>query len=120
MSGEVAYLTERFANVPQQAPPEFDAGASGRFERLVQRHHAKLRRAAAGLVEHDRVDDVLQDAYLKAYRRLPSRFANEAHEATWLYRVVFRCCLDELRRVRRRQEDPRSEEHTSELQSHSF
>lgn len=57
----------------------------------------------------DRVDDVLQEAYLKAYRRLPRRFANEAHEATWLYRVVYRCCLDELRRTRRRRELPVAE-----------
>jgi RNA polymerase sigma-70 factor, ECF subfamily len=85
-------------------------GARGRFERIVQRHHARLRRvAAAMLTEPDGVDDVLQEAYLRAYRRLPRRFANEAHEAAWLYRVVFRCCLDELRRVDRRLDEPRAE-----------
>jgi RNA polymerase sigma-70 factor, ECF subfamily len=73
----------------------------------VQRHHARLRRVTAGMLsDPDRVDDVLQEAYLRAYRRLPGRFANEAHEATWLYRVVFRCCLDELRRVKRRLDVP--------------
>lgn len=61
------------------------------------------------LTEPDRVDDVLQEAYLHAYRRLPRRFANEAHEAAWLYRVVFRCCLDELRRVDRRRDEPRAD-----------
>jgi RNA polymerase sigma-70 factor (ECF subfamily) len=61
--------------------------------------------------DQNRVDDVLQEAYLKAYRRLPRRFANEAHEAVWLYRVVYRCCLDELRRVRRSRETPRPEIH---------
>lgn len=107
MSSQLAYLEDRFAARQRQAPPGFEFGLGGRFERMVQRHHAKLRRAVAGMLsEPDRVDDVLQEAYLKAYRRLPRGFANEAHEATWLYRVVLRCCLDELRRVRRRQEDP--------------
>jgi len=75
----------------------------------------RLRRAVAGMLPgSDRVDDVLQEAYLKAYRRLPRRFENEAHEATWLYRVVYRCCLDELRRMRRRREVPVAEVHTVE------
>jgi RNA polymerase sigma-70 factor (ECF subfamily) len=33
---------------------------------------------------------------------LPSAFANPAHEAAWLHRVVYRTCIDELRRRRRR------------------
>jgi RNA polymerase sigma-70 factor, ECF subfamily len=64
----------------------------------------------AGLIaDPDRVDDVLQEAYLKAFRRLPPAFANEAHEATWLYRVTYRCCLDELRRRERSRESPVSD-----------
>jgi RNA polymerase sigma-70 factor (ECF subfamily) len=86
------------------------AGEHDRFEELVRRHHPRLRRAAAGIVgDPHRVDDVLQDAYLKAYRKLPSRFANEAHEAVWLMRVVHRCALDELRRARRRRDSPTAE-----------
>jgi RNA polymerase sigma-70 factor, ECF subfamily len=76
-----------------------------RFESLLARHHARLRRAAAGvLVDTQRLDDVLQEAYLKAFRKLPERFANEAHEAAWLHRVVFHACLDELRSRRRRRD----------------
>ena len=74
-----------------------------RFERVLARHHAHLRRVAAGLlVDTQRLDDVLQEAYLKAYRGLPESFANEAHEAAWLHRVVYNACLDELRSRRRR------------------
>ena len=77
-----------------------------RFERLVRRHHPRLRRVVAGIVgDRNRVDDVLQEAYLKAYRKLPRQFANEAHEAVWLVAVVHRCALDELRRAKRRRED---------------
>ncbi len=105
MGGEVAWVAERF-------DPEGRAGAGDhdRFEQLVRRHHRRLRRAVAGIVgDPHRVDDVLQEAYLKAYRRLPRRFANEAHEAVWLMRVAHRCSLDELRRARRRQDAPSAE-----------
>ena len=75
-----------------------------RFEDLLHRHHAMLRRVAAGVLDRgDAVDDVLQEAYLKAYRNLPRRFENDEHEAAWLYRVVYNCCLDELKRRRRRE-----------------
>jgi RNA polymerase sigma-70 factor (ECF subfamily) len=103
VSAELVYLADRYA--PREEPVAVvpPGGEHGRFERIVRRHHARLRRVAGGVLdEPDRVDDVLQEAYLKAYRRLPRRFENEAHEATWLYRVVVRCCLDELRRQRRR------------------
>jgi len=77
----------------------------GKFEDILRRHHVRLRRVAAGMLAGgDGLDDVLQEAYLKAYRSLPASFANEAHEAAWLYRVVYRTCLDELRRRRRRRE----------------
>jgi len=77
-----------------------------RFERLLEAHERRLRRFAAGIVaDRDRLDDVLQEAYLKAYRRLPRRFDSAAHERNWLYRVVYTCCLDELRR-RRRLDEP--------------
>jgi RNA polymerase sigma-70 factor, ECF subfamily len=76
-----------------------------RFENLLDRHEARLRRVAFGMLgDAHRVDDVLQEAFLKAYRSLPDRFENERLEAAWLYRIVHRCCLDELRTRTRRRE----------------
>lgn len=99
------------------APPEPGVDAPSdraRFEEMLNRHHRKLRRMVAGVVaDPDRVDDVLQEAYYKAYRRLPRAFANDAHEATWLYRVTYRCCLDELRARKRRRESATAEVHLS-------
>lgn len=46
------------------------------------------------------MDDVLQEAYAKAFRALP-RFRGEAATGTWLYRIVYNACLDQLRRERR-------------------
>jgi RNA polymerase sigma-70 factor (ECF subfamily) len=76
-----------------------------RFENLLDRHESRLRRVAFGMLgDADRVDDVLQEAFLKAYRALPDSFENEKLESAWLYRIVHRCCLDELRGRRRRRE----------------
>jgi RNA polymerase sigma factor (sigma-70 family) len=76
-----------------------------RFENLLDRHEARLRRVAYGMLgDAHRVDDVLQEAFLKAYRSLPDRFENERLEAAWLYRIVHRSCLDELRGRKRRRE----------------
>jgi RNA polymerase sigma-70 factor (ECF subfamily) len=95
MSSELAYPFDLAR--ARVAPPDERA----RFERLLDAHERRLRRFAAGIVaDRDRLDDVLQEAYLKAYRKLPRRFESAAHETAWLYRVVYRCCLDELRRRR--------------------
>ena len=105
MAGQVVHAEERFREIE---PPTDRA----RFEQVLARHHRRLRRVACGIVaDPNRVEDVLQEAYLKAYRKLPRLFANEAHEAVWLYRVVYRCCLDELRRARRSRETPSVELH---------
>jgi RNA polymerase sigma-70 factor (ECF subfamily) len=45
------------------------------------------------------LDDVLQEAYVKAFRALP-RFRGESTLRTWLYRVVYNTCLDQLKRRR--------------------
>jgi RNA polymerase sigma-70 factor (ECF subfamily) len=74
-----------------------------RFRRFVRQYDERLRRLAGGLLGGDphRVDDALQEAYLRAYRHLES-FRAEAEVGTWLYRVVTNVCLDELRQGGRR------------------
>ena len=76
-----------------------------RFENLLDRHESRLRRVAYGMLgDAGRVDDVLQEAFIKAYRKLPAVFESPEAESAWLYRIVHNCCLDELRRRRRRPE----------------
>ena len=73
------------------------------FTALVRRHDARLRGLAAKLLAGDRsrVDDVLQEAYVRAYRALPD-FRGEADLGSWLYRITYNACIDELRRAKRR------------------
>ncbi|HVH52393.1 MAG TPA: RNA polymerase sigma factor [Gaiellaceae bacterium] len=92
-----------------------------RFESLLERHEARLRRVAYGMLgDSHRVDDVLQDAFVKAYRKLPARFENDKQEAAWLYRIVHRTCLNELRSRRRRPESRLSEDTPAPLSEDSL
>ena len=70
------------------------------FAELVRRHDHRLRAVAQRLLRcPDRAEDALQDAYLKAFRHIGS-IRRDATVATWLYRIVYNTCLDELRRRR--------------------
>jgi RNA polymerase sigma-70 factor, ECF subfamily len=70
------------------------------FVALVELHDQSLRRLAFRLLgDRDAMDDVLQEAYVKAFRALP-RFRGRSTLGTWLYRIVYNACLDELRRDR--------------------
>lgn len=72
------------------------------FVRLLRAHDPALRRLVTRmLVDRHRVDDVLQETYLRAHRALP-RFRAEADVGTWLHRIAVNCCLDELRAARHR------------------
>ncbi len=71
------------------------------FARLLREHDEAMRRLAGRLVGAVTMDDVLQDAYLKAFLRLDS-FAGRSAFRTWLYSIVYRTCIDHLRTAGRR------------------
>jgi RNA polymerase sigma-70 factor (ECF subfamily) len=74
------------------------------FMSLVRRHDDRLRGLAYRLLgDRDRMDDALQEAYLRAYSSFAS-FRGGSDVGTWLYRIVYNACIDELRRGRRRPE----------------
>jgi RNA polymerase sigma-70 factor (ECF subfamily) len=51
--------------------------------------------------DRHRMDDVMQEAYVRAFRSLHG-FRRDAEVGTWLYRIVTNACIDELRRGGRR------------------
>ncbi|OKH70888.1 RNA polymerase sigma factor SigM [Mycobacterium sp. SWH-M5] len=78
------------------------AGDRYAFEELVLRHHSQLRRLAYLTSNHlDDVDDVVQEALLKAHRTAAT-FRFDSAVSSWLHRIVVNTCLDRLRRARSR------------------
>lgn len=72
------------------------------FAALIRAFDPKLRGLAFHLLgDRDLMDDVLQDAYLRAFRALPD-FDGRAALGSWFYRITYNACIDELRRRRRR------------------
>jgi len=75
-------------------------GAVNAFEILVDRYQGPLFRHAHRLVsDRESAEDVVQDALISAWQRLPSLVRPEAFRG-WMYQITTRRCLD-LLRVRR-------------------
>lgn len=77
------------------------AGDPEAFTAVVLANDLGFRMLTARLVGDVRTDDVLQEAYLKAFRAIRRHRGPNGSVPAWLYRVVYHACLDELRRVRR-------------------
>jgi RNA polymerase sigma-70 factor, ECF subfamily len=69
------------------------------FEALVERHRDVVYRVAARTVGHDGAEDVSQDAFLRAFHRLPS-FRGEAPFRAWLLRITRNTAINQLARQR--------------------
>lgn len=80
-------------------------GDDGAFAELVRRTHESTYALARRLVSNDDdALDVVQDAYLRAYRALP-RFRGDAQFTTWMYRITANCASTYLGRRRRHQHE---------------
>src|SRR5438876_835215 len=78
----------------RQRARRLDADA---FVGLLERHDVSHRRLAFRLLgSGERMDDVLQEAYVRAFRALPG-FRGDSSLETWLYRIVYNACVDDLR-----------------------
>lgn len=80
------------------------AGDHHAFTTLIRDADERMRRLAYRLLgSQAAMDDALQDSYLKAFRRIDS-YDGAAAFSTWLYTIVYRTCLDHIRRRDRRAE----------------
>ncbi len=67
------------------------------FEILVRRYNQRLHRVArAFLHDEPEVEDVMQEAYLRAFANL-SRFQGKALFSTWLTRILVNCAQARIR-----------------------
>jgi RNA polymerase sigma-70 factor (ECF subfamily) len=71
------------------------------FTAVVRLYDLRLRGLAYRVLgDRDGMDDALQEAYVRAFRALP-RFRGDARIGTWLFRITYNACLDELARKRK-------------------
>ena len=74
------------------------AGDASLFEILMRRYNQRLFRVARGILSDDtEAEDVMQEAYVRAFRELAS-FRGEARFSTWLTRIA---CHEALARARK-------------------
>ena len=79
-------------------------GDADAFRQIVEHTRAPLYRLAARLTgDLTEAEDVLQDAYVSAYRALQAgRYDGRSKLETWLYRIVTNGCVDALRKRKTR------------------
>jgi RNA polymerase sigma-70 factor (ECF subfamily) len=77
------------------------AGDRSAFEELVKATYADMYTLAYRLTGNEEdARDVVQDAFLRAYRGLP-RFRGDARFSTWMYRITANCAATYLARQSR-------------------
>jgi RNA polymerase sigma-70 factor, ECF subfamily len=82
------------------------SGDSDAFRLLVEQHSRAIFRLAFRMTGNEQdAEDVVQEAFLRAYKRL-SDYEARASFSTWLYRIASNYSLD-LIRSRRRHEEKR-------------
>lgn len=86
------------------------AGDESAFQRIVDKTAKRLVRLAARMLGNvSDAEDVVQDAYVKAYRSLVNGdFDRRSKLETWLYRIVVNTAID-ARRRRSRGPEPRDD-----------
>jgi len=82
------------------------AGDDRAYERLVSEQGPRMLAVARRYVRNDEdARDCLQEAFLQAFKALPT-FEAHSRLSTWLHRIVVNCALMRLRRGRSRPEEP--------------
>lgn len=73
------------------------AGERDAYRVLVERYSLSLYRLAHRMTgnSHD-AEDVVQEAFLRAYQKL-SQFAGNSSFRTWVYRIATNCAIDRIR-----------------------
>ena len=98
-------------NAPQQVPTDERliiatlSGDDEAFAELVRRYKQKIFRLGARFVrDNDDLDDICQEAFIKAYQNL-KKFRGDAPFEHWLTRIAVNVCYDMLRKQSRKRDN---------------
>jgi RNA polymerase sigma-70 factor, ECF subfamily len=99
MSG-TGFMSDR--EVDQQLVERAQRGDKAAFELLVSKYQRKLARLLSRFIrDATEVEDVTQEAFIKAYRALPT-FRGDSAFYTWLYRIGINTAKNYLAAMGRR------------------
>jgi RNA polymerase sigma-70 factor (ECF subfamily) len=85
----------------EEAVRRVRGGETSVYEALMRRHNQRLFRIARSVVRDDaEAEDVLQDAWVRAYEHL-DQFAGRATFATWVTKIAFYEALSRARKAKR-------------------
>ena len=88
--------------VDQQLVDRAQRGDKHAFELLVAKYQRRLARLISRFVRDSaEVEDVTQEAFIKAYRALPT-FRGESAFYTWLYRIGINTAKNHLQKLKKR------------------
>lgn len=94
------------------------AGDRDAFRALVERHSRKIFRLAYRMTGNEQdAEDVVQETFLRAYRRL-GRFESRSNFGTWLHRIAVNHSFDLLRRRQQQGEGQRTAQPDPSNESH--
>jgi len=83
-------------NVDQQLVERVQRGDKNAFNLLVTKYQHKVANLVSRYVKnHSDVPDIVQEAFIKAYRALPN-FRGDSAFYTWLYRIAVNCAKNQL------------------------
>src|SRR5512137_2719264 len=83
-------------DIDQQLVERVQRGDKRAFELLVAKYQRKIFRLLSRLIRDPaEVEDVAQEAFIKAYRALPN-FRGESAFYTWLYRIAINTAKNHL------------------------
>jgi RNA polymerase sigma-70 factor (ECF subfamily) len=95
----------------EQVVDRVRSGDSGLYELLMRRYNQRVYRVIRSvLIDHNEAEDVLQEAWVRAYEHL-DQFRGRASFSTWVTKIAYYEALARARRNKRRKtlEDPEGE-----------
>jgi len=83
-------------NVDQKLVERVQRGDKSAFNLLVTKYQHKVANLVSRYVKnHSDVPDIVQEAFIKAYRALPN-FRGDSAFYTWLYRIAVNCAKNHM------------------------
>ncbi|HBC87559.1 MAG TPA: RNA polymerase subunit sigma-24 [Lentisphaeria bacterium] len=95
-------MEETVKNDDPELVRSFNSGSEAAFDELVRKYSVQMYNVAHGLLgSREDAEEVVQDAFVKAYRNLKT-FRGDSSFSTWLYRIVMNLSRNKYHWNRRR------------------